>query len=229
MSLFNIVTGGQKVLFKIPNKAVLEIDATPSITHERVATVTKFPVEDGTNISDHMTLNNKTVSLECVITNQPSSFLRSVFSAAISSHVRAKLDNVITNVTVPSIITLATSPNERVANSFKILNSLWENRIPFTVIAGLDVYDDIVITNLRFSESTKTKGALKFSITLEQIQVATTFTVQLQNVNLDETIKHTASEKTDIGTQVSDEVSTAVNKKASSILLKMTNAIGGAL
>lgn len=71
MSLTTLFTGGKKVQI-IPREknTLLEIDATPVITHERSANLSKSPIEDGSDVSDHITLDNKKVTLESLVSGK---------------------------------------------------------------------------------------------------------------------------------------------------------------
>jgi hypothetical protein len=56
MSLLQLFTGGRVHI--ISQASVLEVDATPSITHERSAALAKSPLENGVTVADHVTLKN---------------------------------------------------------------------------------------------------------------------------------------------------------------------------
>lgn len=229
MSLLNLITGGKKVLFKIGSAVIMEIDATPSISHERSSYVTKFPIEDGSNVTDHVTLQNKRVNLECNITDTPTSFLSSVFSTALAGITNQITNNIGLTTVIPSLAGLALRDNERVDTNYKILNDLWQGRIPFKVIAGYDVYDNVVIQNLKVSQTPKTKGLLKFSIALEQITIVITETETITASNIASFARKSASERANLGEQIAEKASSAVETQAKSILLKIGESIGKTL
>lgn len=59
-------------LIRRKNKVgTLEIEATLSEQHSMTATVSKFPVEGGAIVSDHIVNDPEKVSLECFISNTP--------------------------------------------------------------------------------------------------------------------------------------------------------------
>ena len=223
MSLTTLFTGGKKVQI-IPREknTLLEIDATPVITHERSANLSKSPIEDGSEISDHITLDNKKATLECVVTKNPFNFV----SSAVSSVLSSTISNPIAAGLAASLGGLLLRDNERLENAFLFVNRLWENRIPFTVVTGLETYTNVVMTNLVISQTAKTKNALKFTAVFEQITIATTESSVLSSGILDDETAKRASEIVKTGQQIASEVEEPVAKKASSFLFKIAQLSG---
>ena len=118
MSLLQLFTGGRVHI--ISQASVLEIDATPSITHERSASLAKSPLENGVTVADHVTLENEKVRLNCVVTKNPVSFLSTVFS--LSSVVQGLQTQIDSNESALSkadaVGGLLLNADDRVSNSF---------------------------------------------------------------------------------------------------------------
>lgn len=224
MSLATLFTGGKRVQILTNNNAVLlEVDATPSINHSRVSQLTKSPVDNGSELSDHINLENKQVSLECIVVKNPFNF----FSSALSTVASATLGtNPFTAGLAASLGGLLLRSSNRVEDSYLLLNQLWENRVPFTVVAGFEIYTNVVILKLSIPENSKTKNAVKFNLTLEQIKFATTETIIIQALSdIETSIRTTPPIRK--GQQVLKEVDQAVQKKASSFLFKVGGIIAG--
>ena len=54
----------------------LEIDVVTSVNHGRNATVTSFPIESGSNVSDHAILSNNKIEMQCIVSETLSSLLQ---------------------------------------------------------------------------------------------------------------------------------------------------------
>ena len=232
MSIKTLFTGGKKVQIIAPAKEpnatdpVLEIDATPSITHYRSSSLTKSPIEDGSEITDHITLENRTVTIEGVIVKNPFNFISSATSTVLSSAIQ---NNQVLSGIAASLGGALLRKSGRIDNSLLFLDQLWKNRLPFTIVSGLETYDNVVIKELTITESSKTKEAIKFTATLEQIKFATTessLISQLSKAVFDTETKHRAAPTVNRGNQISNEVETATAKKSSSLLFKIGELSG---
>jgi len=73
------------LLLGIPQKrtviGVLTLDAAASITHNSNSTVTKNPIEDGSEVTDNIRLQNRTLQIEGVISGTPITLLGSAIGA----------------------------------------------------------------------------------------------------------------------------------------------------
>ncbi|MCP4051083.1 MAG: hypothetical protein GY730_10305 [bacterium] len=232
MSITTLFTGGKKVQIIVPakesntNDSILEIDATPTITHNRISSLTKSPIEDGSEITDHITLENKTVTIEGVITKNPFNFFSSATSTIFSSTIQ---NNQRLSGIAASIGGLLSREPDRVENSLIFLNQIWENRIPFTIVAGLETYDNVVIKNLTITETSKTKNSIKFTATLEQVTFATTessLIAQSSQAIFDKQTGRRAAPSVNRGQQIAPETETATSKKSSSVLFKIGQLSG---
>lgn len=228
MSLLQLFTGGRVHI--ISQASVLEVDATPSITHERSAALAKSPLENGVTVADHVTLENEKIRLNCVVTKNPVSFLSTVFS--LSSVVQDLQTQINSNESALSkadaVGGLLLNADDRVSNSFLFLTQLWQNRIPFTVTAGLETYHNVIMTSLSIVQNSKTKNALKFTAGFEKINFASTETAELSEAQFDKAIGKSAAKTVKRGKQIAPEVSEAVKSKASSVLFKL-GKLSGAL
>ncbi len=61
---------GDKTISNGQNTSI-KLDVVPSETHGRADTITKHPVEEGSDISDHDRPEPDTLTLECLISNTP--------------------------------------------------------------------------------------------------------------------------------------------------------------
>lgn len=230
MSLKTLFTGGKKVQFITTRGTVLEadikpftIDATSTITHHLNSTLSKSPIEDGSEITDHITKQNRQVTLECVVTKNPFNFFGSALSTVASSAIKG---NQVASGLAASLGGLLVRPSDRVENAWLFLNQLWENKTLFTVVAGLETYNNVVITNLTITETAKTKNAIKFTATLEQINFAVTESSPIPDGLFDKETAIRATKTVKTGQQIPKKAEEATVKKSSSILLRAGKLVG---
>lgn len=185
--------------------AVLVLDAAESIEHAYGATPTKNPIEKGSDISDHIRLENVILSINGIMAEAPLSVLGSAFNVvtgAIGSKasVLGPFGSVAATAGVGSISGLIANrnPNDNqfVKNAFKYLVELRDNRIPFNIVTSLQSYKNMVVTKLSFPQNAGIGGSLVFSATFEQIQLVETQMIVLAKVK-----NNSAASKQNTGNQ----------------------------
>jgi hypothetical protein len=132
----------------------VELDCSVQETHERQATLTQSPVEDGSTISDNVVLLPKRLTVEGVVSKTPlgaAGLIGSAISAAAGlagnaaggaaakKGQNAVLAKAAATTGVASIAGLVASGilSKEPADVFKALEELWKNRIPFTVVTAI--------------------------------------------------------------------------------------------
>lgn len=181
----------------------LDFDATLLEEFTRAAEVTRFPVEDGSVLSDHYRAQPRAITLEVQISDTPAGpvFSRDGQTAAApapSSSVRPKALDLRVNKAPVTGITGARFfsanserfPKKRTASvlqfdgvvtrtvdAFLVLDGLMTSAQLVDVLLFRDVeYKDMVITNIRAPRDAQSGSALLFTIDLQQIQFANTDT-----------------------------------------------------
>lgn len=122
-----------------------EIDATLSEGHDLNAEVTAYPVESGSDVTDHVRLLPITVTLDCVVSDTPIGSLatrRGGFS-------------------LPS------------DDAYAHLVSLRNAREPVTIETSLAVFENMVCTAVSIPRAAENGDSLRFSATFTQIQLIT--------------------------------------------------------
>jgi hypothetical protein len=154
----------------------LELDAVLGQEEEYGADVTQNVIEDGSQISDHVSKKPLTVTVEGVVTNTPANF------AKVGASLRQK------------------SPADEAK---KALVKLYEEAIPF-VFVGIgpgnnDVFLNMVITSLNVPHRVGTGQALVFSCRMQQIKVVQSNEIKLEKIAVKDI--HVAAPITDVGFQ----------------------------
>lgn len=128
----------------------VSIDAT---IHDAVgysSQVTNYPVEDGSFISDNITIQPINLTLRGLISDTPL--------LATNTH-----ENIGYNE----------ESNSRVKNAYEKLLDLYFNKEPFDVVTGLDVYEDVFFVSFDINRNADTGLALSFVAKFQNIEYAT--------------------------------------------------------
>lgn len=131
----------------------LSIDAALSRTHTKTVEVTKYPVEDGTVISDHAILRPDTYQLDGLVSNTPP------------------VSELVLSVMAP----------RRAETARDLLESIIESRLPVTIRTEVKDYPMMVLSNLSFPTDPTTGDATRFSCSAEQIVKVKSETVAIPN------------------------------------------------
>lgn len=130
----------------------LSVDATIRREHRRSAQITRHPIEDGADVTDHAILDPVSLSVEGVISDAPISYFTPIISGLGS-------------------LTDYDSSTERSAQHFEILENLWKSRVPFDVVTRKRFYRNMLISSLNIPESSRQGNSLWFSCTLEEVRI----------------------------------------------------------
>jgi hypothetical protein len=140
--LFNAALGGSTGL---PTQiGLITLDVTIEETHERRAEPTDFPIEGGSSISDHVRLQPNKLTVSGFITDTP----------------------LLLNDLGLQGIGLGRA---RAATAFQLLESMFEARLPFTVVSQLRVYQNMVIESLSVPKTRE--SALRFRVTMQELKL----------------------------------------------------------
>lgn len=195
-SLFE-TTKPAKVAIRTADNGIMVFDAVTKTQHQSRLVKTKHPVENNANISDHTIKLPEVVTLSGVVTNHPLSLANSAVGA-ISTGVGSALTPILGSVAQFATARLGSAllnnpekADERLGGrvlkdnqtrnmlAYQILQELQVNSIPVSIVTGLKVYENMILTNIETSETTKTSHALVTSATFEEIQIVSTQLIDL--------------------------------------------------
>jgi hypothetical protein len=199
------------------------IDAVVNETHNLNADVTQYEVESGAVISDHVQIKPVQLTIEGIISETPISFVSTALTAgatALGTELGKRYGNIAAGVGTfagASLSGLITS-KPTAQDVFKVLKNLFEKKEPFTVVTGLTVYDNMIITSLSIPRNAATGKALRFTATLQQIKIVETQTVPIPEYKTKTAL---TSSSQDLGKQATTAATAA--EKGKSFLLKAIN------
>lgn len=211
-------------VFKIPTKAqigFLKLDASLSETHTRTAKVTDNEVEDGSVISDHVRLNPKSLTINGQISDAPVSFL----GLGVSGDDVLGAANDFADGDKGAFEGLVKNSRRTPAEAWGYLNQIMENRTPFSVVTGLQRYENMILTSLSAPRSSKDGKSLMFNGELRQVVIVESSTTKIPGFKIKGDAKNSASSKGKLGKQAS-KGATGAQEDNSSLLLKGFKKVG---
>lgn len=140
---------------------LLTVDANLSENHAVTVQATKFPVERGTDVSDHKRRMPDEITIEGVVTNTP---------------VAGQFDNDFPNPTPSSP---AAGFGQRGDDAHTYLDSLADSNDLVQIATQIKTYDNMQLTSLRMPRDVKTGDVFHFTATFQNIITVDTQVVQV--------------------------------------------------
>jgi len=224
-SIVTRLTKPNKIIDPYIGVSVINFDAVTSISHQRSAVPSRNPIEDGSDLTDHVTLDPITLRVSAVISDNPLSIVESLLTSALTTIPDPTAFRIA--ISQASIARLVINKiQDRMQVAFDYFEQLYRNRIPFTFVSGLKTYRNMVITNYETPTDSNTGQIIRFNLTLQQVFIAEGRSVDLA-ANRDK-IDGTSAASGSLGKQTANEASTSVSSKArtDSFLLGMAKKSG---
>jgi len=156
---------------------VITLDASVKEMHKRESPPTKFEVEDGTTVSDHIILRPFELQIDGIISDAPISLVNELISVAgaailppvgiVAASAAYGLSSALLGSNKPSLVAYA-----------QVLQ-LQSNRQNFNVLTTLNLYQNMFINSITVPRESASSNALVFTIGLSQLII-----VQPQTVNI---------------------------------------------
>lgn len=127
------------------------IDAAISEEHTNEADVSEFPVEDGSNFTDHVRIKPRRYRMNGIVTDTP-----------LGLGFRKVEDDGA------DLIDTSTPPS---AQARQALEDIFAARLPVVVVTSLATYKNMVMQSLTFAQDGATGDALPFTAAFQQINV----------------------------------------------------------
>lgn len=129
-------------------------DAYFNINHESTLSITEHPIQTGANISDHAFMQPNQLSFE------------------------VGMSDVMKDVSNSNYVSFS-SDATRSINAYKILRQLQSDRVPINLYTKLWDYKNMLIETISAPDTNETAYALKASVILKEIFVASVTTVKI--------------------------------------------------
>lgn len=223
----------QRVKIQAPDESgnsertILIVDSARNISHQFTAQPTEHPVEDGSLIGDHVDIMPRQVSFEGIISEAPLS-LEQIGIASVAGAVptvggfAGTIGGTIFSGAVATLGGLLLNKNtDRVKNALDALLLVQDERIPLTVITGLQVYNNMILAAFNPVERVNTGASLSFTATFREVKIASAVQVKVPATILDGSVANKASSTVNKGRKTATEASDQVKAKSSSILARI--------
>lgn len=160
----------------------IEFDALLSIVSDHKSKVTQRPIEDGSDITDHIILQNKQITLEGIISDatlDPSVREARITDLTRKSIIPGFLKNYINGGFVTQFFTdpdpkykVKLDPERsRYAEAKSALTELYQSRELFTLVEGNTRHENMTLTSFSFPRNASLHRALRFSLSLQEVRV----------------------------------------------------------
>lgn len=132
----------------------ISFDSVPNIGIKRTANVTSYPVEDGSQISDHVQIKNRTFSLSGVIS-----------------------ETQIRENAVKDLLYSSGNQGTRVSQAITYLDEIMDARQIITLVLEQQVYTNIILKGI--SLDFKDEFAQTFNLDFEQVRIVNSKSVNI--------------------------------------------------
>lgn len=178
----------------------ISLDLILTETHSLNAVVTQHPVQDGSTISDHITILPRSGTMRVLVSN---------FSLSTAKgDTRADWDEIYDQGEAAQ----KSLPN-RAEEAWKKLKDLVKKRELVKVVTSLEVYEDVALTRVETTRDGDTGDALEIDIDYEQVTKVklkeTKVTAQVQPRDMKSTINQKSAVQVNSGQKVGTEATAA--------------------
>lgn len=161
---------------------VIQLDASLRETHSRRSPASKFPIENGISISDHMIIEPFSLELNGIITDSPIGTVQQILTSLGTSAISSLLPPIapIAGAAAYAIISsLKNSPSPSV-QAYAQLLQLQQNSQPFDVLTSLFRYPSMWIEEVSAPRDNETGNSLIFTVKLSQLILVSPQSVNIQ-------------------------------------------------
>ena len=128
----------------IQNFKAITFDSVPEVGVTREADVTSFPVESGSDVSDHVQIKNNRFKLSGIITETPIRLMRDqLYSAGVNG--------------------------ARISQAIEYLDQIFESRQPIVLLTEHRTFENVILQG--YSYDYKSEFAMQFDLEFEQIRL----------------------------------------------------------
>ena len=175
-------SSGRVQFIQNSTSTIIQLDASMKENHTRKSTPTRFPIENGGNISDHVILEPFDLELTGIITDTPLSGVGQLLTEVATTVTNSLLPpvGVVAAAGAYSLFkSLSNSKSPSVAAYGQLL-MLQSNRQPFDVLTSLYRYSSMWISNISAPRDSETGKSLLFTVSLTQLILVSPQSVNVQ-------------------------------------------------
>jgi hypothetical protein len=183
MGLQGLLGLQQRVQFiQNSTSTIIQLDASLKENHARRSTPTRFPIENGGTISDHMIIEPFDLEINGIITDTPINGVQQILTEVATTAVSAltpPIGVIAGGAGVALFKALSNSKSPSVA-AYNQLLQLQANSQPFDVLTSLYRYPSMWIADLGVPRDNGTGSSLIFTVKLTQLILVSPQSVNIQ-------------------------------------------------
>lgn len=161
----------------VENRAVLIVDCTTAGEITQSADIAEHPIEDGSTISDHVTVKPKMFSMTGLISNHP--IIAGSAGTTEVSLVSAPAFGV-NSFLVEGTSGDDVSDENRMYSAYGMLSEMLSLKRLCRIVSDLEVMENMVCQSASFPRDALTATTLKFSLTFKQVKIVSAEYVDTQ-------------------------------------------------
>jgi len=198
--------------FKKPGQiGEIVLDATISENHSYENIVTSHPIEDGSEISDHVISRPERLTMNGFITNSPVNFL------GVALNLIRGIGRNRTEVAFDELLKIS-------QGKYDPITGVREREL-ITIVSTLKVYTDMVMISITFPRDRTSGDSLRFTAEFQKLTKVTSETVVVPNLKAPATNKGVPTQSN--GKQTATTPTTETQSTSVSILKSLKNIATG--
>jgi hypothetical protein len=181
--------------YQIPKKMIgtFVVDAFIAEHYNFSNSVTDIPVEEGSNINDHILEDQDVISVEAFIGNT-------------AFEVVTMDGNSVSNIEAPDRMT-------RVRQAYQELKKLTKAKQPLDVVLGLETFTNMAITSFVIDREAETGANLPFTMEFRKLKIVHSDTAQINASNKETSASDQTGGTTNAGTSGTEQPSNSIAKE----------------
>jgi uncharacterized protein YcfJ len=206
-------------------REMIIIDAAENVRHPHDAQATDNPVEEGSDITDHVDVKPKMISFDGIVSEAPISVEKAIIgnvAGAIGGLVGGALGGIAGTIATTGLSALGGAlldePVSRTQEAFDAMEEIQEKKIPVTIVTGLRVYNNMILTEFTPVETTAIGKSLSFTATFREIRIVQSEQITLPEAVLEPDVAASAMNKLNEGAKVAGVVNDQVAGRSSALL-----------
>ncbi len=187
-------------------KDLIILDATLESNHTSTLMPSEHPVEKGSAVTDHLLKKPVILTVRGRIVKEPLSLVGAVKGSAVGALglssagtgfspvvqvAQSKLGGFLSNV----------SGGDRVQSNLELLLALQDDKVVFTVVTRLRVYENMILENFELPDDITKGDGIEFTCSLKEIRIVETETSIIKEKKIDNTVGHSSTKKENRGVQ----------------------------
>jgi hypothetical protein len=212
------------VIQTIDGSELLKVDATIKEDHSLSSKVTQNNIENGSDISDHAIVDPRGFIMTGIVSDTPITLEQSIIGGAAStlgSVVDSPLSGLATGIAAKFGSSLLDDDSKPSKTAKEILENILIDKIPVSIITGIDTYTDMIMNKLNIIRTRTNSGGLEFTASFKKVNIIFSDVIEVPLDQVDPDVGTLAEKNKNLGKQSANEVNEQINNKASSVLFKL--------